>query len=159
MNRLRRCDGVTVVEAAVVLPLLFLLVFGAVDFGRLVAANSAANTASRESARYGSSVGLSVNGVPRYVDCDEIIDAGLRLSSMASLEPDDFSIEYDHGPGTATFLSCPVGGPTPDPTQISEGDRIIVTTSREFTFITPMIGRFFGTVTTESVDRRTIYSP
>jgi hypothetical protein len=147
------------VETAIVLPLLFLLLFGIVDFGRLVAANSAVNTASRESTRFGSSVGLSVNSVPRYVDCDEIIDAGLRLSSMASLQPGSFTVEYDHGPGTAVFLSCPAGGPTPDPAQISDGDRIIVTTSEQFNFITPMIGQFFGTVTAESVDRRTIYSP
>ncbi len=158
-RRLRDDQGATLVEFAAVVGLLALLVFGIADMSRLVAANSAVATASRESARYGSSVGLSDDGVSRFVDCSEIRAAGTGFDLAVDLEVTHFTIEYDHGPGTGVFLTCPVGGPDPDPGLISDGDRVVVTVTREFEFVTPLIGRFFGAETVSSVDRRTIQSP
>ena len=151
--------GATLVELAAVFGLLMLLVLGVVDLSRYVGASNAISTASRESARYASSVGPSGNGVPRFADCTEIRNAGLDLDLAVELEAVHFTVEYDHGPGTAVFLTCPVGGPNPDPALISDGDRVIVTVSRDFDFVSPIIGRFFGSDPIESTDRRTIQSP
>ena len=65
--------GASLVEFALILPILVLLILGIIDFGRFVATNSTVNNATREATRYGSSVGLSGSGVPRYADCDGII--------------------------------------------------------------------------------------
>src|SRR5688572_10189771 len=63
--------GQSLVEFALVLPLCLLLLMAVVDFGRMMAMNAAAATASREGARYGVAHGES--GSPQYVDC-----AGIR---------------------------------------------------------------------------------
>ena len=155
--RLLRAEGATLVEFAVLAPLLLLLIFGIIDFGRFVATTSTVTAASRESARYGLSTGLSSNAVPRYTDCDEITAAGVDSAVMVTLDPARFTIDYDRGPGTAIFTTCPGGGPNPDPTSFTAGDRVIVTVSHEFTFISPFIG-LFGPFTLESTDRRTLLS-
>ena len=153
----RREEGATLVEAAAVFSLLILLVMGIVDFGRFVAASSAVNTASRESARYGSAVGLSPNSIPRFTDCAEIRAAGEAFDVGVTISPADIVVEYDSGPGTGVFETCPIAGPAP--VGIADGDRIVVTVTRPFTFVSPLIDRFFGPVTVTSVDRRTIQSP
>ena len=155
--RLSRAEGAALSEFAVIAPLLLLLVFGIIDFGRFVATNSTVTAASRESARYGLSTGPSVNAIPRYTDCDEITAAGVDSAVMVTLDPARFTIDYDHGPGTVIFTTCPGGGPNPDPTAFTAGDRVIVTVSHEFTFISPFIG-LFGPFTIESTDRRTLLS-
>ena len=155
--RLLRAEGATLVEFAVAVPLLLLLVFGIIDFGRFVATTSTVTAASRESARYGSSTGLSSNAVPRYTDCDEITAAGVDSAVMVTLDPARFTIDYDRGPGTTILATCPAAGPNPDPTAFTAGDRVIVTVSHEFTLISPLIG-LFGPLTIESTDRRTLLS-
>jgi hypothetical protein len=160
MRVLRGDRGATLVEAAIALPLLLLLIFGVVDFGRFMAANSAVNTATREAARFASAVGDTANGIPHYVDCDEIRAAGTGFDLAIDLEPSHFAVEYDGGPGTALLgFTCPAGGPSPDPSNLSDGDRVIVTVTRDFEFVTPFIDPFFGSVTLESVDRRTLQAP
>ena len=159
MRLVRRQEGTTLVETAIVLSLALLLMFAIVDFGRYVATTSSVKTAAREATRYGSSVGDSVNSIPRFTDCDERAAAGSGFDVATEITGVDFAIQYDHGPGTAVFATCPVGGPTPDPALIADGDRIEVTVTRNFTFISPLVGSFFGNVTVTSVDRRTIQQP
>ena len=157
--RHRGDDGATLVEMTFVLTLLFVLLMGVIDFGRYVGARSAVNTASREAARYGSSVGTSINGVPRYTDCAEIRNAGVGLDLAMELDPIHFAVEYDGGPATAVFQTCPDGGPNPSPATIADGDRIVVTVTRDFNMVTPFIDVFFGPITLTSVDRRSIQNP
>ena len=160
MKRLRTDDtGATLVETTIVLTLLFILLMGVIDFGRYAGARSAVNTASREAARYGSSVGTSVNGVPRYTDCAEIRNAGVGLDLAVELDPVHFTVEYDNGPSTGVFQTCPDGGPNPNPATITDGDRIVVTVARDFDMVTPFIDDFFGAITITSVDRRSIQNP
>ena len=156
---MNREAGATLVETAAVFTLLFLLVMGIIDFGRYVAQTSAITTASRESARYGSAVGQSPNAVPRFVDCAEIRAVVERLDLTLDIVSADIAVSYDSGPGTSVFTTCPVGGPNPDPSLIDDGDRIVVTVTKPFTFVSPLIDEFFGPVTITSTDRRTIQSP
>ena len=158
MKHLDNSRGAALVEFALVVPLLLILIFGIIDFGRYFSVASSVNTASRESARYGSSVGDSANAVPRFTDCDEIIAAGTGFGVVTDLDATSYAISYDNGPGTAVFETCPVGGPPPDPAAFSPSDRIIVTVTREFQFVTPFLGSFFGPITVSSTDRRSLLS-
>ena len=157
--RLQGESGATLVESAIVLGLFIIVMMGVVDFGRVVSSNSALNTASREAARYGSSSGNSINGVPRYVDCDEIRAAATDFDLVVDIEAADITVSYDHGPGSAIFQTCPVGGPNPPAGSISNGDRIIVQINKPFGFVSPAIRAFFDPYSLESVDRRTIAKP
>ncbi|MDJ0498861.1 MAG: TadE/TadG family type IV pilus assembly protein [Acidimicrobiia bacterium] len=152
-------SGASLVEAAIVLPLVFLLIFGVIDTARLLATHNAVRTASREAARYGSSVGTNASGDERYVDCAGIRDAGMGLTTPLDIAATQVTIEYDSGPSTVVKATCPIGGPQPDPASLTNGDRIVVTTSHQFTPVTPLIGDLIGVITVTSVDRRSILSP
>ena len=148
--------GATLVEFALIMPLLFMLLFGIVEFGRFVATAAAVNTASREAARFGSAAGLSTNGIPRYTDCDEIRNAGQRLAIVVNLAVSDIAISYDEGPSTGQTTTCPPGMP-PNAGDFNSGDRIVVTVTTQFQSSIPIIGNFIGTVNLSSTDRRTIF--
>jgi len=51
IDRLRRTDGSTVVEMALLLPILLLIIFGVTEFGRAVMTTNVLNSAAREGAR------------------------------------------------------------------------------------------------------------
>jgi Flp pilus assembly protein TadG len=52
----KRRTGAVIVEFALVVPFLFLIVFGVIDFSRAYAQLNAINSALREGARYGSTL-------------------------------------------------------------------------------------------------------
>ncbi len=52
--RVRRADGQSLVEFALVFPVFLLLLFGLIDIGRFVYSANALNQAAREGARFGS---------------------------------------------------------------------------------------------------------
>lgn len=54
IRRFRRDDGAAAVEFALVLPLLLILVFGIIDFGRLMYTANTLTSAVREGARFAS---------------------------------------------------------------------------------------------------------
>lgn len=143
------------VEFAILAPLLFMLVFGVVDFSRYLIAQTSVNSVSREAARYGSSVGDSGSGTPRYAACDNIRSAGLVGSIAVRVDISDIDVAYDAGPGTAPLGVCPAGGSAP--TGLTRGDRVVVTTTIDFTFVTPIVGDLFGPTQVSSSDRRTIF--
>jgi Flp pilus assembly protein TadG len=70
-------------ELALILPIFLLLIFGVLDFGRVVWANSALAHASREAARFAIVQGASDESVKdeiRAVALDHAIAAGQNLS-------------------------------------------------------------------------------
>ena len=153
---MRRSEtGATLVEFAILLPVFILLVFGIVDWSRYMIGQNSVNSVARESARYGSAVGDNGSGTPLYVDCDGIRDAGYAAAHTIGIRRSDIVVEYDDGTG-GSIGSCPDGG-TFDAALISEGDRVIVTVSAPFPFVTPLIGDFFGPTTLTSSDKRTIF--
>ncbi|MBN2048297.1 MAG: thrombospondin type 3 repeat-containing protein, partial [Anaerolineaceae bacterium] len=116
-----RPRGQALLEFALVLPLFLLLLYGIVEFGRLLTAVITINTASREAVRYGSAMGQSGAGVPYYQDCTGIQNAAHRQGLFASINT--ITIEYDEGPDDADVpLTCP-----PNPSDVHSGDRITVT--------------------------------
>ena len=151
-NRVRFDDGATIVEFAVVFPLLLLLLFGIIEFGRFVAVSTAVETASREAARFASAVGASP---PQYTDCTAIRSAGQSLAIITDI--DQIDIVYDSGPGTALLPVDCQGGTLPSVGAVASGDRVVVTATKTFDSIVPIIGDFIGTVTITSTDSRTIF--
>lgn len=68
-NLFRRQDGAVIVEFALVVPLLFLIVFGIIDFSRAYAQLNNINSSLREGARFGAA-----QGVPTAKDIKVEID-------------------------------------------------------------------------------------
>jgi Flp pilus assembly protein TadG len=132
--------GATVVEFALVVPVLVASLVGIVEFGRLFMADQDVATASREGARY------ALSGA-RYDDCDGIRAAAANLASRSGVTEVDVMVEYDHGPDTATFAQCPI-----EPSEIASGDRIVVTVTRTVTPVIPL----YDPVTVRATERRTI---
>ena len=140
---LRRERGATLVETAIVLPLILL--------------KNAIHTASHEAARYGSSVGINSDGDKRYTDCDGMRTEGIALSGGTDLTPSNFAIAFDDGP-SGSPLSGHCNGSDSTAT-VSEGDRVVVTVTKNWSAVTPLVNRVFGPFTVSSTARRTILSP
>ena len=87
------------VEFALVAPILFLLLIGIIEVGRMIFLYAAVVNASREAVRYGSAVGYDDTGVIKYKNCSAMVDLARQVAftSDAIVE-----IYYDTGPGTGT---------------------------------------------------------
>ena len=144
--------GQAMVEFAIAAPILFALLFGVFEFGRMVFVYTAVTNASREAVRYASAVGYDDDGEIKYKHCDGIRDAARRSAYFMNLQDADITITYDHGPGTASFHTC-TG--TVDPGYfISSGDRVLVTVTGEYRPYTKLVP--FGSRTIVSSSARTI---
>ena len=140
------------VEFAIVAPILFALLFGIFEFGRMVFVYSAVTNASREAVRYASAVGYDDYGEIKYKHCAGIRERARRSAYFMNLQDADITIEYDKGPGTAVFHIC-TG--TVDPGYfISSGDRVLVTVTAEYRPYTKLVP--FGSRTFISSSARTI---
>jgi Flp pilus assembly protein TadG len=87
------------VEFAIVAPILFLMLFGVIEVGRMMFLYAAATNASREAVRWGSAVGYDDTGVLRYKNCDAIKTIARNAAFTPSAVVD---ISYDKGPSTTT---------------------------------------------------------
>lgn len=140
----KRPPAQSMVEFALVLPILLLLVVGLIEVGRLIFITSSITSATRSAARYGSATGLNDTGtVPRYRDCAGIRNAARRMTFISPLNDANIVIEYDHGPGTTPFDTCT--GTVDNGVKIQNNDRITV---RIVNYciepITPLIRPFFN---------------
>jgi Flp pilus assembly protein TadG len=127
MNRRRRRGagdrGAAAVEFALLLPLLLLIVFGLIDFGRALNAQITLTQAAREGAR--------LDALGRYTTsqiCTRVVTAATGLSLTCS--------------NVTVTATCPSSSSS---TGVGSGDGI-VQVSYPFTFITPVgaIARLFG---------------
>jgi len=85
-DRLKGAQGTTLLEVAAVLPLLFWLTFGMIDFGRYFYAASAIQAAAQEGAR----AGLGTDGVVNLLLAENAAQAGLL-----TLDTDNIDIRVD----------------------------------------------------------------
>ncbi len=155
-HRITAESGSTLVETAIVLPLVLLLMFGILDTARYIAAQNTVNTVSHEAARYGSSVGVAPSGKQRFVDCDGIRAAGIALSH-GTITAAQISVDYDEGPDTTVNGKCDAGQSATR--TIQEGDRIVIVVTVDWKAVNPLVDAFFGSLTITSVAHRTILSP
>ncbi len=120
------------VEFALVLPLLLLLIFGIIEFGRLLFVYSAVFSASRNAVRYGSAAGDIGDSTPHYLDCAGIQAAADRTGNLVSIQP--VVIRYDHGSSATRYANvCPPGQ------EVSLGDRIEVEVTANYQPIVPIV--------------------
>jgi len=133
-NRKERTSAQTMVEFALVLPILLVIIYGLLEVGRLIFIYSTVVSASREAVRYGSATGLNVaGGTLRYKDCAGIRAAAQNVDFLGVIEDANIVISYDRdttpndGIFNPTFLSnCP-------PASVATGDRIVVLVTTQFT--------------------------
>lgn len=79
--------GSATVEFAVVLPIFLTLIFGMVEFGRVLSVQHVVNSAAREGARVASLPGTT-NAVVTAAVQNELTNAGLPLDNITFSPPD-----------------------------------------------------------------------
>lgn len=137
---LKRQNGQAIVEFALTIPLLLLLTFGIIEFGRLLFAYSSVATATREAARYGSAA-------ENYQDCAGITAAAVRIGGLAGVQAGNVLISYDDGFG-GNVRSCPPGN-------LRLGSRVIVEIGNvPFRTLLPALN--LSSMNLSSTSRRTI---
>lgn len=136
-----------IVEFALVLPILLLVMFGIIEFGRLLFTYSAVFTSSRDAARYGSAAGNIGGYLAHYQDCDGMRASAKRFGTLVGIEDSNISIDYyrteDHDDDDSTpdivldIGDCPIGGLGPD--YVGLGDRVSVNVVAQFEPILPLV--------------------
>lgn len=145
--------GASAVEFAIVAPLLFLLLFGIIEFARAISVYTAVSTAAREGARYGASVGLNEGGVPHYLDCDGIVEAAQARAVLTSLEPGEIDVTYDLGPEDGEDpIECGEVGQG----DIQDQSRVVVAVTTDFNSPIPIISNIVGDMEVSASQARTI---
>jgi hypothetical protein len=133
-NAGKKTRGQTMVEFALVLPILLVTMYGIMEFGRLLFIYVTTASASREAARYAAAIGLNDIDIPFYNDCAGIREAAQRVGVLAGIQDSDVVIQYDSGPGTTPYSNCPAPGSGP-----GLGDRIIVSVTGHFNPVVPIV--------------------
>jgi Flp pilus assembly protein TadG len=104
-----------------VFPLILLITYGIIEFGRMVFMYAAITSSAREGARFGAS---SLN----YDNCNGIKNAAKNTAFL--INNPSINIHYDRGPGQGQVAaSCEALHPN----DIRLGDRIVVTVSTHYT--------------------------
>jgi hypothetical protein len=147
--------GQSLLEFALILPLLITIIIAGIDLARYATIHTAAESASREATRYGSATAV-VGGTPRYINCAEIRKAAKNAAANLPLTDPDIAIKYERWDSTATPPDwveisgvCPPAGGDAD---IARMDRIIVTVTTRFT---PTVS-LLPTIDIVSTDHRSI---
>lgn len=149
-------QGASLVEFAIIAPLLFLLLFGVIEFGRMIAVYTGVSTAAREGARFGTTLDDNdSDGAPNYVDCEGIRAAAKAKSVLVPLQDSDITITYDDGPTENPVASCASGNPSED--DVPDGSRIVVHISTTFESPVPIISNFIGTLNVTAEQARSIF--
>jgi uncharacterized repeat protein (TIGR01451 family) len=147
--------GQSLVEFALVLPLILLLVMGIFEFGRVLFVFSELSNSTREAARFGATTGQSGIGIANYLDCGAIRQAARGTAFISNYADGDINIGYERNNdsgGFATFAQCGDAGLDAD--DILLGDRIVVTISQN---IEPIISFIpIPEFSLDSVSRRTV---
>lgn len=132
IKRNKNSRAQAMVEFMLVMPILVMLLYGIIEFSRLVFIFASVSNASRQAARYGSGAGEVNDGTTFYQDCEGIREVANRSAILAEFE--DINITYDRGL-TPEGEQIPLAGidhnPDADTCPINDnlirnGDRIIV---------------------------------
>jgi len=155
-NRFPGARAQAMVEFAIVMPLLLALLIGIMEFGRMVFIYTAVTNSSREAVRFASAIGFNDNTYYRkYQYCSAIRDVAKRYAFLMNLSDSNIVIEYDHGPGTSVFDTCPSGTTNDNTIVVKTGtDRVKVTVNANYSPMTKFIP--IATRTFKSASARTI---
>ncbi|MBV9887731.1 MAG: pilus assembly protein [Acidobacteria bacterium] len=129
-----RQRGVTLVEQALILPVLLALMFGVIDMSRALYTYHYVSYIAREATRWASVRSGNLNGGP--VD-QTAVDTFVKNVNGMGLDQNQFTTSLDFlRPPNGTPL-CPVAGSSP--ANEKPGCIVQVTVSYNFAFITPLI--------------------
>lgn len=164
MHTLRRTRnekdrGANLVEFALIAPLLFLLLFGVVEFARVIHGFTSVWSAAREGARYATTVGdTNGNGTPNYLDCIAIVDAALAKIVGTNLDAGDITVKYFDESNTEV-ADCDGNPPAPAPggADIDSGFTIEVEASATFDAVVPLLSSFLDGIDLSSTQTRSVY--
>lgn len=135
--KLKQPQAQAMVEFMLTLPILILLLYGIIEFSRLIFIFASVSNASRQAARYGAGSG-EYDGVNYYQDCEGIRDVANRSAVITEFE--EINITYDRGI-TPEGEQIPILDIDPDPdvdscpiedNQLHNGDRIIVQVEADY---------------------------
>jgi Flp pilus assembly protein TadG len=147
-NGRKKTRGQTMVEFALVLPILLLVMFGIMELGRLLFIYVTTTSAAREATRYATAVEAETAGVPRYQDCDGIRAAAGRVDVLNAIQTVNVNYYTDYGgSGQISRGSCPVGGVGPN---LNLGDQVVVEVVGRFDLIVDIVPININTITSES---------
>lgn len=143
--RSRRSTGQSLVEFALIFPLIVLLVVGFVEVGRAVFAYNMIANAARQAARV-----ATVNQLADVTDCDETrpIDdpyephwslRGCAIAAASTLGISSANVSVSYAPPPSTTLDC-------DPT-LHVGCIASVTVTYDFKVSTPFVNMLIGPFT------------
>lgn len=176
MKRRKRSRGQALAEFALVLPIFAVLLFGIIDVGRLVYTQNTLNNAAREAARgvavakwppncNGMTTG-NVNGNQRG-DCAVAVtrSQSLGVSGAVNVLVTCSAIGNNDANNDNVLDSTQVALTNTSPVQATgfwkncrSGDLIKVTTSSQFTLVTPLISYFVGKPTLKGEAQVTVSS-
>jgi Flp pilus assembly protein TadG len=140
----------SLLEYALVLPVLLLLILGIIEVGRLIFFYSSVFAATREATRYGAAAGNNPSGTPYYLDSTGIKAAAVRVGFFAGIKASDVLIWYDLGPDDDRHVTA-----QPYPTDItSPWMRVVVKVTAFFNPIAPLVK--FSMVPVSFTNARTI---
>ena len=163
MNRFSRKQNLfgfraqAMVEFAIAAPILFALIIGIFEVGRMIFIYSAVTNASREAVRFGSALGFDDDGFHKYRHCEGIRNIARRSAYFLNLQDSDIVVEYDHGPGTSSFVVCDATSGEDANVVVNSGadeDRVLVTVNAQYSPFTRLVP--FGSRTFVSKSARTI---
>lgn len=153
-NKRQISKGQSMVEFALVLPVLLVLVFGLMESGRLLFIYGSVTTASRQAARYGSATGDNGSGTLKYLDCAGIQAAAEQMGFLLPIS----NVEIVYTRGGVPFADCDTTDstyPSPSAGLFQNGDRIEVTTTSAYAPMVPLIP--FGNFDIVTESKRTIF--
>ncbi len=129
--------GQSLVETAMVLPILILIILGLLEFGRAFFIYTVVSNAAREGARFGLVQPLNTTGIERAAQ-----------SRLVLVPTDTVSIVISYDDGVH---------PITDPLDIVQGEsRVVVAVEHDFAMITPILADLFPPLRMEFTSARTI---
>jgi Flp pilus assembly protein TadG len=157
--RRQRDRGANLVEFALIMPLLFLLLFGVIEFARLIYGYSTVWNGAREGARYATTVGdTDSDGVPNYLDCDAIEAAAISKVAGVDLTTGDITVKYFDADGTE-IANCDADAASlaSGSTIVDSGFTIEVEASGTFDAVVPLLSSLLNDVDVSSTQSRSIF--
>ncbi|NPV65872.1 MAG: tandem-95 repeat protein [Anaerolineae bacterium] len=141
-----RKQGQALVEFALILPVVLFLIFGILDFGRLLIAYTSASGNLRAAARYATVVGLV--GTRRYLDC-----AGMEATArnVFFVNSQTVTINYIKA-NTGTTIPCA----SISDAMLENGDILQINSTNTVNLITPFLNNIWPNITLNFTARRTI---
>lgn len=134
LSRVFGLPGQDLVEFAIMVPILFLFIFGVIDLSRVFHALNVINNAAREGVRYVSQYGgISKVIVAGGTDYYELVPASVQ--SVVRNEAGSYGLDLNKG-GTSITVTCPTH--VPDNRCIS-GDRVRVVVTYPFDLLTGFV--------------------